>query len=40
MRHLIGLLLASALAALGTAASAQSYPTRPIRLLVSYPPGG
>ncbi len=40
MRHLIGLLLAGALAALGTAATAQSYPTRPIRFLVSYPPGG
>lgn len=40
MRHLIGLLLAAALAAIGTAATAQTFPTRPIKLLVSYPPGG
>ncbi|HUI97952.1 MAG TPA: tripartite tricarboxylate transporter substrate-binding protein [Xanthobacteraceae bacterium] len=40
MRHLIGLLLAGVLAACAGAASAQSYPTRPIRLIVSYPPGG
>jgi len=40
MRHLIGLLLAAALAATGTAATAQTFPTRPIKLLVSYPPGG
>ena len=40
MRHLIGLLLAAAFAATGTAATAQTYPTRPIKLLVSYPPGG
>ncbi len=40
MRHLLGILLAAALCALGTAAPAQTYPTRPIRLIVSYPPGG
>ena len=40
MRHLIGLFLAAALAATGTAATAQTFPTRPIKLLVSYPPGG
>jgi len=40
MRRFIGLLLAGALAALAAPASAQSYPTRPIRLIVAYPPGG
>ena len=40
MRHLIGILLSAALL-LGVApASAQTYPTRPIKLLVAYPPGG
>jgi tripartite-type tricarboxylate transporter receptor subunit TctC len=40
MRHLIGILLAAALAATGSASTAQTFPTRPIKLLVSYPPGG
>jgi tripartite-type tricarboxylate transporter receptor subunit TctC len=40
MRRLIGLMLGCALAALSTAALAQAYPTRPIRLFVSFPPGG
>ena len=40
MRHLVGILLACALALLAAPASAQSYPTRPIKLLVSFPPGG
>jgi tripartite-type tricarboxylate transporter receptor subunit TctC len=40
MHRLIGLLIALAVA-LGTShAWAQAYPSRPIRLLVSYPPGG
>jgi len=30
----------AALASLPTAASAQTYPTRPVRLLVGFPPGG
>ncbi len=40
MRYLIGILLAAVIAAFGSAAPAQTYPTRPIKLLVSYPPGG
>ena len=40
MRRLIGMLIGCALAALASVASAQTYPTRPIKLLVSYPPGG
>ena len=32
--------LAAVLAMLASAAPAQTYPTRPIRLLVSFPPGG
>ncbi|HLH88418.1 MAG TPA: tripartite tricarboxylate transporter substrate binding protein [Xanthobacteraceae bacterium] len=40
MRHLIGMLLAAALALGAAPASAQTYPTRPIKLLVAYPPGG
>jgi len=40
MRHLMRLILAGAIAALATGALAQSYPTRPIRLFVSFPPGG
>ena len=40
MRHVIRILLACALAALAAPVLAQSYPTRPIKLLVSYPPGG
>jgi len=31
---------AAALASVPTAASAQTYPTRPVRLLVGFPPGG
>ena len=40
MRRLIGLFFGCVVAALATAAAAQSYPSRPIKLLVSYPPGG
>jgi tripartite-type tricarboxylate transporter receptor subunit TctC len=40
MRHLIGILLAAALVLGAEPAPAQTYPTRPIKLLVAYPPGG
>ena len=40
MRWLIRLLLAAVVVMLATAADAQSYPTRPIRLVVGFPPGG
>jgi tripartite-type tricarboxylate transporter receptor subunit TctC len=40
MTYLIRLVLAALVAMLATAAAAQPYPTRPIRLLVSFPPGG
>jgi tripartite-type tricarboxylate transporter receptor subunit TctC len=40
MSWLIRLLLAVAMAALAGVALAQPYPARPIRLLVSFPPGG
>jgi tripartite-type tricarboxylate transporter receptor subunit TctC len=40
MRHVIGLVLAALLTGLAAPATAQTYPTRPIKLLVSYPPGG
>jgi len=40
MRCLIGLVFGCALAAFVTPAPAQSYPTHPIRLFVSFPPGG
>ena len=33
-------LLAAALVAIATAAGAQSFPSKPIRIVVSYPPGG
>jgi tripartite-type tricarboxylate transporter receptor subunit TctC len=39
IRHLFAALLASALA-LGAAAHAQNYPSRPIKLIVPYPAGG
>jgi tripartite-type tricarboxylate transporter receptor subunit TctC len=40
MRHLIGILLAAALVLGAVPAPGQTYPTRPIKLLVAYPPGG
>src|SRR5580704_18066091 len=44
MRHLIGAVLSALVVAgagaVSSGASAQPYPTRPIRLMVSYPPGG
>src|SRR5262249_49974775 len=40
MSALIRFVLAAAIAVLASAASAQTYPARPIRLLVSFPPGG
>src|SRR5712672_2517386 len=40
MPCLLRFALAAALAMLASAAPAQPYPTRPIRLLVSFPPGG
>ena len=40
MSCLIRFALAALLAMLASAATAQPYPTRPIRLLVSFPPGG
>ena len=40
MRRLIGIAFGCALAAFGTPVSAQPYPTHPIRLFVSFPPGG
>jgi len=40
MSCLIRFALAAVLTMLASAAPAQPYPTRPIRLLVSFPPGG
>jgi tripartite-type tricarboxylate transporter receptor subunit TctC len=40
MRHLVGILLAAALTVCAAPLAAQTWPVRPIRLLVSYPPGG
>src|SRR6476646_9476115 len=41
MRHLASFLAAAVLAALPfTAAQAQAWPTRPIRIVVTFPPGG
>ena len=40
MACLVRFLLAALVAMLATAAAAQSYPTRPIRLVVGFPPGG
>jgi tripartite-type tricarboxylate transporter receptor subunit TctC len=40
MPCLARILIACALAALAVPALAQSYPTRPIKLIVSFPPGG
>jgi tripartite-type tricarboxylate transporter receptor subunit TctC len=40
MSRLIRLVLSAFVAVSATAALAQSYPARPIRLLVSFPPGG
>src|SRR6476646_8303925 len=39
LRHFVVALSLAAVAGTGTAL-AQSYPTRPIRLLVAFPPGG
>lgn len=39
-RRTVGKLVASALAPLALPAWAQSYPSKPIRMLVGYPPGG
>lgn len=38
--NLLRTLLALTLAAFATAAAAQSYPTRPIKMLIPFPPGG
>jgi tripartite-type tricarboxylate transporter receptor subunit TctC len=40
MCRLIGIVLSALVIAFTSSAWAQPYPTRPIRLLVSYPPGG
>ena len=40
MACLVRFMLAALVAMLATAAAAQSYPTRPIRLIVGFPPGG
>src|ERR1700730_6953355 len=40
MTYLIRLVLTALVAMLATAAAAQPYPARAIRLLVSFPPGG
>ena len=40
MSCLLRFALAAVLAMLASAAPAQTYPARPIRLLVSFPPGG
>jgi len=40
MLNVFRALLLSALAAFSVSASAQSYPTKPIRLIVPYPAGG
>ena len=40
MRHLTRLFVVVAAALLGLPAAAESYPTRPIRLYVAFPPGG
>ena len=40
MSCLTRFVLAAAVAMLASAAAAQTYPTRPIRLMVSFPPGG
>ncbi len=39
-RTALGLALAAALSLTGTGASAQSWPTKPVKLIVGYPPGG
>ncbi len=40
MHRLIHLALAATVAASASAAAAETYPTRPIRLIVAFPPGG
>ena len=40
MHRFVGRLLFTALAFTASAINAQSYPDKPIRLIVPYPPGG
>ena len=41
MRKITGVLVCAALALTGAqAASAQAYPTRPVRVVIAFPPGG
>ncbi|MFN2645637.1 MAG: Bug family tripartite tricarboxylate transporter substrate binding protein [Burkholderiales bacterium] len=40
IRTFLGALLATLFAILSAAAAAQTYPTKPIRMLVAFPPGG
>src|SRR2546429_1483962 len=40
MTHILQRILLGALVAIATCASAQTYPTRPIRLVVPFPAGG
>lgn len=40
MRKTIGIVVAAALGTLAPGASAQSYPSKPIRMIIPFPPGG